>query len=494
MIKRTIFFTLMILNIGISIAAAADWDCTTFTLSLDNPVVSKGDYALNVIEFDGYGMVRINVSCRGEFVESTALSNNDSNWCYMDNDKIRLKGVNVTDQRVLPLFGSIYSPQAEILFATDKSPDDSESLALSISTDKDEYWLDETITATVKIRNVGEVRVEDIHLSIDSDGLLMQENLPTNFSLEDGTYRSEDIKFGFPALLSKGFYNISLKVNWKDAHGTQRFIEESTTVQVTEPLEIWKCTTHEAKQGIPVYASINVENVQTRPVMVRLTDALPMCFTLIDGTVTDNKSDLNWEFILAPGERKVCSYQMSTEQIGAHRVPEVHATWNLWGEDYINSSESDNIIDVYRGVSYRERDFSHSPELSDTVVFFTETSNGSSPKVTLEVHILPAISIEVTPYSLNFGELAPGDVSDISNVSITNNGTGSIHVTASVTDETGDLYKQGLIIDGNSWRDFNETISNNIVVKIEVELEVPETYEGLGSKNGTLMFWAEEKN
>ena len=626
MIKRLIILTLLIASGGIPVASAAEWDSATFTLSLENPVVSKGDYTLNVVEFDGYGMVSINVSNNGVFIGSTVLVNNDSNWCYMDNDRIRLKGVNVTDQRVLPLFGSIYSPQAEIIFATEKIPKDSVSLALSISTDKEEYLLDQAIITTVKIRNTGEVKIDGIRLGIDSDNLLIQGDLPSGFSLGDGTYRSEEIKFRFPAALLKGFYNISVDVSWNDARGTRYFLEDSTTVQVQMPLEIRKSTTSETIPGKPVYTSLSVENVQTRPVTVRLTDVLPMCFTLIDGTVTDNKSDLNWKFVLAPHERKVFSYQMNPEQVGAHRVPQVHATWNLWGEDCTNSSESDNIIAVYRGVSYRERDFPDLPPAPDAVVevlsgedfsnyvdangfalvdikvkndtlnafvfiprgtkildanntrlteitikqfenqlihsnlrlvgeifcqlepngstfdphiyvdlpYNTSMVKGGTPriyrynnnttwsplnslvsegrisarlnnfsvyavfvespvKVMLGATIRPAISIEVTPGSFDFGKLAPGSTSNRKNMTIDNCGTSSILVTANVTEE-GNLYKQGLDIDGNSLESFNVTVAKNMLKTPYVALNVPETYEGVGSKTGTLIFWAEGVN
>jgi hypothetical protein len=161
--------------------------------------------------------------------------------------------------------------------------------------------------------------------------------------------------------LNKGFHNISVNISWTNAHGTRDFLTESNTISVTQPIELYKSTTDEANPGQTVYTSISVENIQSRPVSVRLDDALPIFFTLIDGTVTDNKPDLNWNFILAPHERKVVSYQMIPEQVGAHRVPKPHVTWNLWGENNTNSSDSDNVIAVYQGASFLERDY---PELS----------------------------------------------------------------------------------------------------------------------------------
>jgi hypothetical protein len=625
---KIIFCTLLIITIAFPIASATEWDSATFTLSLENTVVSKGDYTINVVEFDGYGMVALNISCNGLFIGNTVLMNNESNWYYLEKDRIRLKGINVTDQRILPMYGSVHSPQAEIVFATERSPEESGSMALSISTDKEEYLIDQQVTVTMKIRNIGEVNVDDIQLSIDPDGLMVQGNLLSGFGLNDGTYRSEEIKLRFPSTLHKGSYNISVNISWTDAHGTRDFLTESDTISITQPIEVYKSTTNEASQGQTVYTSISVENIQSRPVSVRLDDALPMFFTLIDGTVTDHKPVLNWEFILSPYERKVVSYQMIPEQIGAHRVPKPHVTWNLWGANYTNSSDSDNVIAVYQGVSFLERDF---PEPSptpgevievlsgedfsnfvdengyaledikltnDTLKVFLfipkgtrilndsrkpltkitidpseiqpnhsnlilagemlyqlepdgavfdpyiiidlpfNTSNTGTPmiysynttnttwvnlngtvsgdrisnhltqfsiygvfvkakdaslEISLNATIRPAISIEVTPGKLDFGKLAPGDTSERSDFTIKNYGTCDVYITTDVVEEEN-IYKQGLVIDRNSFESFNITIVKKMSKTPHVALHVPENYKGVGNKTGTLIFWAEGVN
>ena len=481
---KIIFCTLLIITIAFPIASATEWDSATFTLSLENPVVSKGDYTINVVEFDGYGMVALNISCNGLFIGNTVLMNNESNWYYLEKDRIRLKGINVTDQRILPMYGSVHSPQAEIVFATERSPEESGSMALSISTDKEEYLIDQQVTVTMKIRNIGEVNVDDIQLSIDPDGLMVQGNLPSGFGLNDGTYRSEEIKLRFPSTLHKGSYNISVNISWTDAHGTRDFLTESDTISIIQPIEVYKSTTNKACQGQTVYTSISVENIQSRPVSVRLDDALPIFFTLIDGTVTDNKAGLNWNFILGPHERKVFSYQMVPEQVGAHRAPKPHVTWNLWGENITNSSDSNNIIAVYQGVSFLEKDF---PDPT-----FIEVEDGD-PEITLSAFILSTVSNEVTPDDLDFGKLVPGDTSERSDITIKNYGSCNILVTANIA-ETGDLYKQGLEIDGNSLGSFNVMIAKNMSKTPHVALNVPENYKGVGNKTGTLMFWAEGVN
>ncbi|MCG7850165.1 MAG: hypothetical protein MIO93_13470 [ANME-2 cluster archaeon] len=348
---------MLIICAGVPNASADEWDSATFILSLENPTASKGDYTLTVVEFDGYGMVTVNVSDNGVYVGSAIIEQNESNWYHLDDDNIRLKGINVTDINVLPIFGSIYSPQAEIAFGTKKYPGDLGYLAIDITTEDDEYILDEIITASMKIRNVGDVKIDNLHFDIEPDGLVVLSNsLPSVINLEDGTYRSEEVKFRFPAPLTKGLYNISIHASWTNADGTKSVVGDSAQIEVKKPVEIQKITTSETMVGKNIYTSISVENIQTRAVTVRLIDVMPIFFSLAEGTVTDNTSDLVWEFILEPNERRVFSYQMIPEQVGAHRAPEAHVTWNLWGEDYTNCSDSDNIVAVYKGVAYRDID------------------------------------------------------------------------------------------------------------------------------------------
>ncbi len=117
----------------------------------------------------------------------------------------------------------------------------------------------------------------------------------------------------------------------------------------------------------------------------------------------------------------------------------------------------------------------------------------TSPEISMSAIIRPAISIEVTPDKLDFGKLAPGDTSNRNDITIKNNGTCTIYVTTDVAEE-GNLYKQGLEIDGNSLESFNVTVVKNILKTPYVALNVPKTYEGVGSKTGTLIFWAEGVN
>jgi hypothetical protein len=617
----------MMITICIQTASAGEWDSATFTLSMEAPVAYKGDYMIEVVDFDGYGMVVLNISCGENFVGRVSLKNNDTDWYYLDNN-IRLKSENITDQRVMPTFGSIYSPHAKLTFATEKNPGNPTSLALSISTDKKEYLLDQEIIAAIDIRNVGETRAKDISLNINSDGLVAKE-LPQNFSLDKGDQKSFEVKFRFPSSF-KATYNLLINASWSDEHGARYFIEDSEIIKLKMPLEIRKSATSEVKLGKQAYVSLSVENVQTIPLRVSLNDAFPISFTPVNGSITDN--NLRWEFDLAKGKTKVFTYQMIPSQAGAHRLPKAQATYIWGGEEYTNSSKIENIILVYKGVSYQEQEFGKAssatlsnasgeplevssgedfskwvnesgfalsdikvkndtlnvfvfipsgtkilansnrltritieeeadpPEIPSNLIFAGETYyhlepdgatftpfiyfnvpfetsmtdspsiyrfngnwnslggtandsrvytslssfsvyavfagsspkvNKSSPKVNMSATILPSISIEVNPSFIEFGELAPGDISSKSDLTIKSIGASSISVTANVTDDAGNLYVYGIYINDDPWKSFSMVLKNESKIAALV-LNVPEAYEGVGSKEGMLMFWAEK--
>lgn len=116
----------------------------------------------------------------------------------------------------------------------------------------------------------------------------------------------------------------------------------------------------------------------------------------------------------------------------------------------------------------------------------------SSGEVSLTAEIIPAISIEVSPDSIDFGDgLGPGDTSGEHEVTINNVGAWEIMVTTEVTNEADNLYVNGLQLDSSLWSLFQAIISRDDLMATQVSLYVPEDYAGVGQKTGSLIFWAE---
>ena len=115
-----------------------------------------------------------------------------------------------------------------------------------------------------------------------------------------------------------------------------------------------------------------------------------------------------------------------------------------------------------------------------------------SSGVSLGASIIPAVSIEVTPDALNFGTLAPGQTSSEQNLGITNTGASNVAITAGVTDTAGNLYTSGLLLDSGIWSSYSATVDKAGSVNAGAALAVPGGYTGLGTKEGTLILWAEK--
>ena len=334
-----------------------DWDKLTATLGLENPLISKDEYTLKVLEFDSYGMVLVEVLKNGVNLEDAVLGSNSSGWCYMDSRNLRLKACNITDQETIPMFGSLYCPKAEIIFETKKHVEENVTLELDLEADKDEYFLDEEVIVEMELRNTGEVKTDNLRLEVDSDGLLIRDGGPERLMLSKGSTKEIKLRFKFPNTV-KEKYNITVSVTWEDRTG-QHSISQTEEFEVIEPLEIYKNTGIETFSGSPVYVTVSVENSQARTMRGRLVDLLPATFTLVNDSIQDENprkenADLSWDFVLAPEERKTFSYYIRSEELGAHRAPQAHAYASLGGQSFVKSSDMENIITVYENISYKE--------------------------------------------------------------------------------------------------------------------------------------------
>ena len=116
----------------------------------------------------------------------------------------------------------------------------------------------------------------------------------------------------------------------------------------------------------------------------------------------------------------------------------------------------------------------------------------SQGEVTLGATIIPAISIEVEPSAIDFGELGPRDTSDPHPITITNAGAWTVLVTAEAIDDAENLFVAGLNLDGSLWDLFEATITRDNSQDTQATLTVPEDYAGIGEMAGTLIFWATE--
>jgi len=121
----------------------------------------------------------------------------------------------------------------------------------------------------------------------------------------------------------------------------------------------------------------------------------------------------------------------------------------------------------------------------------SSSSGSDSTTVSLTVNITPAICLQVTPNSVDFGTVKPGTPSESVPLTLKNNGHGNIKVKAEVEDQDDGPFSTGLMLDQNKCSEYSKTIASNTSETTKAQLDIPENYSSTGQFNGSLIFWAE---
>ncbi|MDK2830431.1 MAG: hypothetical protein PWQ75_183 [Methanolobus sp.] len=177
--------------------------------------------------------------------------------------------------------------------------------------------------------------------------------------------------------------------------------------------------------------------------------------------------------------------------------------WDFDGDNVIDSTEQDPVHTYTENGSYTVKlivydDDSNSDALTE-VAYITVSdeedddsyNSYEATSVSLSATIIPSISIEVTPGTMNFGTLSAGEVSDEHTLHIKNKGATDATVTAQVTDVAKDLYVDGLMLNSGTWDGYSNVVESETTETVQASLNVPDDFIGIGSMEGKLVFWAE---
>ena len=126
-----------------------------------------------------------------------------------------------------------------------------------------------------------------------------------------------------------------------------------------------------------------------------------------------------------------------------------------------------------------------------TTITAKEEHSGVSSSVSMTTNIIPAISLVVTPGIIEFGELSPGDTSGTHILTLNNTGGNILSVIAEVTDTADNLFVEGMLLDSFGWGEYAASIPALTSDTTDASLKVPDSYLGVGTKEGALVFWAE---
>ncbi len=89
--------------------------------------------------------------------------------------------------------------------------------------------------------------------------------------------------------------------------------------------------------------------------------------------------------------------------------------------------------------------------------------------------------------SLDFGKLDKGKQQK-KKITLQNKGQGTLSIESAVTGD--DLFKSYLLLDGKTWRLFQNSVTAGASITPEVRIDIPQNYSGSGVKKGALTFWA----
>ncbi|MFV9629787.1 MAG: hypothetical protein ACNYWM_01735 [Methanosarcinales archaeon] len=344
-IKAIVVAFIVILMVTVCSQGVLDneWDITTCTLSYSSPEIMIDSYKIKVVDFNGHGSAQFDLSRNGTFIESIVLRNNSVNWNTIDNGQVEIKGNRITDKDKLAGFGRWPDdPKAELIIKIKKqqTPD---NILLEIDIDEDDYLLDETVTAKITVKNVGETDAHNIHLNVGANGLITRDKLEYEYDMiKDGSSRSKTLKFRFSRILSDNL-SVFANVTWDEG---KKDIGESEEIEIEPLLKITKSMTGYGNTSSVFFTTIGIANNQPRKIHIILADVIPKGFILINSSTTEDNHKMMWEFDINPDERKTFEYQLSTDQPASYRVPNPYAKCILGGRTFIITPDYSTVITV----------------------------------------------------------------------------------------------------------------------------------------------------
>jgi len=116
-----------------------------------------------------------------------------------------------------------------------------------------------------------------------------------------------------------------------------------------------------------------------------------------------------------------------------------------------------------------------------------------SNTATMRTKIRPQIQFNMNPSYFDFGELDPGDTSDLEIAVIQNLGSKDLAISVGVEDTSG-LYTAGLKINDTLWNAYETEIPKDNFTTLDLQLHVPRDFAGSGEMMGTIIIWSEAIN
>jgi hypothetical protein len=157
--------------------------------------------------------------------------------------------------------------------------------------------------------------------------------------------------------------------------------------------------------------------------------------------------------------------------------------WDFWPEPF---EDAGGVIQLL----YTSESNADGNAMIDANIWIKEVA--STGGVALEVEVPEIVAISVTPSSIDFGTMYPGESSDVTVITIKNVGTEEVDVAASL-DPTGTVFDDNLKLDTSytvgTWGGIIDLGASNSDT-VDAQLDVPSDHDPKGEETTTLIFEA----
>lgn len=339
MIKEIVLIVLLAVFIvyGFSIPAFAadeEWELKLDAAKLywGNTVTVEG-YEIKAEDFSEEKVVFITISKNGKKLKTVPLAVSSEETC---NGELKVQVQNVDpNYEVITKDGKEFrtgnwKPYAELDIFIKAKP----NLDIDVETEKDTYDSkmsgDSRIDLTIKIKNDGKAKAEDVVLTVDPAGFEViggKTRYTYSTILKDQTLEPIVVKIKPPAPWEDTNYKITVKAAYKDAGGKKYEQEGSKTLEVKKKwaLVLTKTTTKERHMGESVYVTVTARNGGLCDINdIKLKDSI------VSGMHPQKDITLDKTLSLKSGEsQKVFEYILIPEYPGEFAYPKTTANFTL---------------------------------------------------------------------------------------------------------------------------------------------------------------------
>ncbi len=422
-----------------------EWkDASTYTLSWTSPSTSIEDYSIKVVDFDWEGRVAVSVTHKGETQNGIIsqgeyrifdFTHNSSTFQGIKIDPDEISGYNWLENPPVNIGTYPCCPQAEISVSV--AEEASPALDMVTSLDWDGRLGYES-TMDIQIENTGEAAFSGGNLTIDTGGLVPDEQKLSNYGLTYNPSKHIISRVWYTPLLANNSYNLSVSLkpvqmapdastfiikvdsDFWDSNGKIYTSTATSTVSLNKTINIDKTITSatvigeldtdEEDRGIVGLGKVTVVNLYVTNMQSYRVRALNLTDSIIDGfDLMNNNTKLQWTFDINGSERKEFRYEMIARRAGSFEAPAATAKWTEWGTTRLVSSNkpSTRVYGAYVLVSKSTRKTTF--DLNESINVSVRLENTGDFPVEINVtDIIPKNTTLISGSTAFRGDIHPG--------------------------------------------------------------------------------------